>query len=310
MSECDHANKYRDGLCLACWTKWALGQIVMLDGAITGWRNRAQELESALAVKDERIAELEQDKRIVANVDALAGPEMAKMVDVCLKAVSRAEKAEARIKEIQESLAGAHRAWSKDIDTYRRLLDVAANKLTSAESERDALAARIKELEPMDWKGQGAPDPKEIMAKNEVLATKVKELETARDNWIEAYKTQHDMADALALQVAELRETLKAAKEWHDLKECATCDDRATQNKCRFASHYDALSKSPSPDRAARIAMEAFEEVRHFTKGIGPQDNIAAGMVDEFCTRKIISLGGTFDDNRKLACLDEAEGSK
>ena len=46
-----------------------------------------------------------------------------------------------------------------------------------------------------------------------------------------------------------------------------------------------------------REKLEAFEEVRHYCKGIYGD---GAGAVDEFCTRKIISLGGKFDDSRKL----------
>lgn len=39
MSDCDHEEKYRDGMCLECWTKWILGQEKMLTEAIEGWRS-------------------------------------------------------------------------------------------------------------------------------------------------------------------------------------------------------------------------------------------------------------------------------
>lgn len=56
-------------------------------------------------------------------------------------------------------------------------------------------------------------------------------------------------------------------------------------------------------DKLAIAKCEAFDEVRYYLRGIGPRDNPTAGAIDEFCTRKIVTLGGTFDDDRKFCGL-------
>ncbi len=53
-------------------------------------------------------------------------------------------------------------------------------------------------------------------------------------------------------------------------------------------------------------AAEAFEEVRYYCKGSASE---WAGVMDEFVTRKIVLLGGTFDDQRKYARLRKRGGS-
>lgn len=57
MSDCDHEEKYRDGMCLECWTKWILGQEKMLTEAIEGWRSA---LSTTQSERDQARKELEE----------------------------------------------------------------------------------------------------------------------------------------------------------------------------------------------------------------------------------------------------------
>lgn len=85
----------------------------------------------------------------------------------------------------------------------------------------------------------------------------------------------------------------------------ANCDlHESYDTNCPLCLSEETVRYVGELKREATIARcEAFDEVRYYLRGIGPHDNPTAGAVDEFCTRKIVTLGGTFDDDGKFCGL-------
>ena len=99
---------------------------------------------------------------------------------------------------------------------------------------------------------------------------------------------------------------------------CANCEKAEARIKeleaelierdARDERNWERIKKAE--DELAKARAEAFEEVRYFLRGVGTPDDHIAGTIDEFCTRKIVTLGGTFDDDRKFAGIKAAEAGQ
>lgn len=97
---------------------------------------------------------------------------------------------------------------------------------------------------------------------------------------------------------------LEKAKETERKLRAAYKD--ATECRCHLYSGEHLCHRcellTPHPIDFEAIVREAkaetFESVRYFTKGIYGDE---AGAIYEFCTRRIIELGGTFDEDRNFS---------